>query len=136
MKKGKRVKPEFPVEYRLLIVKRQKGGESNAVTLIALRTVNEFTSFRYEIVVEPELSGRTIRLGIRGLRAPQPMFPGTGPAVFEAEYKKLRGTYSVIVSKLDEEENSFSVHISGDAVTVKDSPADGFVKIVTREEDW
>lgn len=136
MKTGKRVKPRFPIEYRLLITPGRDARDTSAVTLIALRTVNEFTNFRYEIVVEPERSGRTIRLSIHGLRAPQVTIPGTGPAVFRTEYEGLRGTYSVVVSKLDREENAFSVQISVDKVTVKDSPTVRFVDIVTREEDW
>ena len=136
MKQGKRVKPKFLIEYRLLIVPKYKEREEKTVTLFALRTVTEFTSFRYDIVVETELAGRTLRLSIHGLRAPQVSIPGTGPAVFEAEFEKLRGTYAVVVSKLDREENNFSVQISGEKVTVKESPGDTFIELVTNREEW
>ncbi len=136
MKKGKRVKPKFSLEYRLLIVPRYKEAEKKSVTLFALRTVNEFTSFRYEIVVAAKLEERTLRLNIHGLRAPQLSLPGAGPALFETEFELVRGTYSVVVSKLDREENTFSVQISPEKVTVEVSPDGKFVDIVTREEDW
>ncbi|HYQ86840.1 MAG TPA: hypothetical protein VES59_06315 [Bacteroidota bacterium] len=136
MKKGKRIKPKFPIEYRLLISHRFKERVGKTVTLLALRTVNEFTSFRYEIVAALEVSGQTIRLKIHGLRAPQVTIPGTGPAQFEAEHEQLRGLYTVAISKLDREENVFSVRFSGDAVTVESSPRNKFVEIVTSEEEW
>ncbi len=125
MKKGKRVKPKFSLEYRLLIVPKYKEAEKKSVTLLALRTVNEFTSFRYEIVVSAKLEGRTLRLNIHGLRAPQLTLPGAGPALFETEFELTRGTYSVVVSKLDREENIFSVQISPEKVTVETSPEGG-----------
>ena len=90
MKKGKRIKPKFPIEYRLLITHRFKEREGKTVTLVALRTVNEFTSFRYEIVAGLEVDGQKIRLKIHGLRAPQVTIPGTGPALFREEHEQLR----------------------------------------------
>jgi len=136
MKKGKRIKPKFPIEYRLLIGRRYKEREGKNVTLVALRTINEFTSFHYEIVASLEVSAQTIRLKIHGLRAPQVTIPGTGPAVFRAEHELLHGLYTVSVSKLEREENVFSVRFSGDAVTVESSPRSKFVEIVTSEEEW
>ena len=136
MKKGKRIKPKFPIEYRLLIIQRFKEREGKTVTLVALRTVNEFTSFRYEIVAGLEVDGQKIRLKIHGLRAPQVTIPGTGPALFREEHEQLRGLYTVAVSKLDREENVFSVRFDGDIVTVESSPRNKFVEIVTNEEEW
>jgi hypothetical protein len=136
MKKGKRVKPKFSLEYLLLLVPRYKETEKKPVTHVALRTVNEFTSFRYEIVVAAELAGRTLRLNIHGLRAPQLTLPGTGPALFETEFEGLRGSYSIVISKLDREENIFTVGFSPEGILVEKSPDEKFVDIVTREEDW
>ena len=136
MNKGKRVKPKFPIEYRVLITPRFKERETEPVTMIALRTVNEFTNFRYEIVVLPEISDHTIKLNIHGLRAPQVSLPGSGPAIFETEYNNLDGIYDVVVSKPDHEENNFSVSISKDHIIVEKSPRNKFVEIVTSEEEW
>ncbi|MBI1806167.1 MAG: hypothetical protein HYR76_03835 [Ignavibacteria bacterium] len=136
MRQGKRVKPKFPIEYRVLITPRFKEQEKEIVTHVAIRTVSEFTSFRYQIVVETNVSDRTIRLSIQGLRAPQVTLPATGPAVFETEFKNLSGTYTVIISKLDRDMNEFSISISDRSVTVKKSPKKKFAEIVTNEEDW
>ena len=136
MKKGKLVKPKFPIEYRILITPRYKEREKEMVTAVVMRTVNEFTNFRYEIVVEPKLEDHLLRLNIHGLRAPQVTLPGSGPAIFEVEYNNLHGMYDVVVSKLDREENAFSVNISNDNIVVEKSPRKKFVEIVTNEIDW
>ncbi len=136
MKKGKKIKPVAPVEYRLLITHKIKEREKRKVILFALRTTKEFSSFRYEIIVEDLIEGNTIYLKIHGLKAPQVGLPATGPAVYRAEYPRLRGEYSVVVTKLDREENAFTVVITDTSITVKESPEKKFVEIITREEDW
>lgn len=136
MKKGKRVKPIFPIEYRVLIMPQWKEREKEHVTLIAIRTITEFTNFRYDIVVEPQLTDSTLRLNIHGLRAPQVTLPGSGPAIFQAEYGNLHGRYDVVISKLDREENVFSVNIGVDHVSVEKSPRKKFVEVVTEESEW
>ncbi len=136
MKKGKRIKPRFPIEYRVLITPKYKEHEKTIVTRVALRTVNEFSNFRYEIVVVPELQDRSLRLNIHGLRAPQVSLPGAGPAVYETEYADLRGPYEIVISKLDREENSFGVTISDRQVTLERAPKKKFVEVVTDENEW
>ena len=136
MKKGKRIKPKFPIEYRLLITPKYNERKKETVTLVALRTVNEFSNFRYELVVEPELTNNTLRLHIHGIRAPRLTLPESGPATFQMEYTNFKGIYTVIVTKLDQEENTFSVRISNENVTLEQSPNKMFVEIVTNEEDW
>ncbi len=135
-RKTDRVKPRFPIEYRVLITRTYKEREKETVTTVAIRTVNEFTNFRYEIVVEAVLKDQSLRLGINGLRAPQVTIPGTGPATYRTEFRNLRGTYTVIVSKPGREENTFSVRISGDSVTIESVPKKKFVEIVTDENEW
>ena len=136
MKKGKRVKVVFPIEYRLLVTPVYKEREKQIVTLFGLRTINEFSNFHYEIIVEPDITDKTIRLDIRGLRAPQVTIPGSGPAVFRQEFPDLHGTYNLIVRKLDKQENSFTISITNERITVKDSPADHFIDVVTNPEEW
>ncbi len=136
MKKGKRVRPVFPIEYRLLVTPRYKEREKHHVALIGLRTVNEFSSFRYEIIVESKLKGKTLRLDVHGLRAPQVTIPGSGPAVFRKEFPDLFGRYTIIVEKLDKEENAFTVMISREKVVVEKKPKTRFTDIVTSEEEW
>jgi hypothetical protein len=136
MKKGKKIKPVAAVEYRLLITPKIKEREKRKVILLALRTTKEFSSFRYEIIVEDLIEGNTIYLKIHGLKAPQVGLPATGPAVYRAEYPRLRGQYSLVVTKLDREENAFTIVITDTSITVKESPEKKFVEIITREEDW
>jgi len=73
---------------------------------------------------------------VRGLRAPQVTIPGSGPAVFRKEFPELFGKYTIIVEKLDDEENAFSVNISKEKVVVEKSPRVRFTDIVTNEEEW
>ena len=136
MKKGKRVKVVFPIEYRLLVTPVYKEREKQTVTLFGLRTINEFSNFHYEIIVEPTVADRTIRLDIRGLRAPVVTIPGSGPAVFRHEFPDLHGTYSLIVRKLDKQENSFSINITNERITVKESVDHHFIDVVTNPEEW
>jgi len=136
MKKGKRVKPKFPIEYRVLITPLYKEREKEIVTRVAIRTVNEFTNFRYEIVVVPVLADNVLKLCITGLRAPQVTIPGTGPAIYTAEYRNFRGLYDVIVSKPGRDDNTFSVRISDKKVIIESAPKKKFVEVVTDEEEW
>ncbi len=136
MKRGKRVTPKFPLEYRLLIVPVWHEREREHTTLIAMRTINEFSTFRYEIVVQPELKDHTLRLSIHGLRAPQVSLPGSGPAVFRTEFKNLDGRYEIVISKLDRQVNVFTVMISKDTVSVEKSPKEKFIEIVTAQNEW
>ena len=136
MKKGKRVKVVFPIEYRLLLTPFYNEREKRTVTLIGLRTINEFSNFHYEIIVDPIIDGKSIRLDIRGLRAPQVSIPGSGPAVYKQEFPDLHGTYDVIVRKLDKQENSFEVSIGKGKIAVKVSPEKRFVDVVTVAEEW
>jgi len=136
MKKGKRVKVVFPIEYRLLVTPVYKEREKQIVTLFGLRTINEFSNFHYEIIVEPAIADKTIRLDIRGLRAPQVTIPGSGPAVFRQEFPDLHGTYSLVVRKLDKQENFFTINITDKSVTVKDSDEQRFCDVVTNPEEW
>src|SRR5437867_7683106 len=119
----------------MVITPRYNDREKKTVTLVALRTVNEFRNFLYEIVVHPEVSGHALRLKIQGLRAPQVSLPGTGPARWSAEYDDLQGAYTVTVSKLEREENAFDIRIASDKVIVEKSPKTKFVELITTEED-
>ncbi len=136
MTRPKQATPKFPIEYRVLITPVWQDREKITVTRVAIRTVNEFTNFRYEIVVKPVLEGRSLRLNINGLRAPQVTIPGTGPALFSVEYRDLRGDYDVTVNKLNRVENTFGITVSESLVTVTRSPRTRFVEIVTSEDEW
>jgi len=136
VKRGKRVKPVFPIEYRLLITPVCKENEKKYVTSLALRTTNEFSSFRYEIIVESELIDRTIRLNIRGLRAPHFSIPGSGPAVYKTEYPDLSGQYDLVIVKPGKEENLYSITITKKQILIRKNPKKKFVDVVTLADEW
>jgi hypothetical protein len=130
------VKPVFPIEYRLLIAPRYNERERRAVTYVGLRTVTEFSHFRYEVVVNAEVKQGELRLDIHGLRAPELTLPHAGSALFETEIPGLDGTYRVVISKLAREVNTFTVAITADRVTVLSSPENRFVDLVTTPSEW
>ncbi|MBI5021952.1 MAG: hypothetical protein HZB59_11005 [Ignavibacteriales bacterium] len=136
MKQGKRVKPKFPIEYRLLIMPLFKEREQKHVTLFAMRTINEFNNFRYEISIDTILKEDIIRFTINGLKAPQMNLPGTGPAVKEIEFENLKGEYQIIISKHGKDENKFFVDISDKQVMLVKTPRKKFSEIVTDSKEW
>lgn len=136
MKRGKRVRPELPAEYVLLVTPHINDRTGEKVTLIALRTVTEFTSFRYDLVVEPKIDGRTLTLVIQGLRAPRMTLPAMGPAEYRLERSDMEGKYDIVVSKHNKIFDFYTVRVSPAAVKVDKVSEERFSEIVTRIEDW
>jgi len=136
VKRGKRVKPEVPVEYILLVTPHVNDQTKEKVTLIALRTVNEFTAFQYELVVVPTIDGRKITLLIQGLRAPKLTLPAMGPAEFLHERNDMRGTYEIIVSKHGKVTDSYTVDVAASSVKIMKIPETRFSEIVITKEDY
>ena len=135
-KRGKREKPVLGAEYILLVTPYINPRTGEKVTLIGLRTVREFTNFRYDLVVQPNLDGRTLTLLIQGLSAPELTLPAMGPAEFRLERKDLEGTYDVVVSKHNKMFDSYTVRVTPAEVKVEKVPGERFSEIVTRIEDW
>lgn len=134
-KKGK-VQPKDTYEYVLLIVPRLNERKKRIVTYVALRTVKEFSHFRYQLIVEIRVEKRTLHLDIQGLRPPELTLPDVGPATFETEIDDLHGKVDVVVRRLQKEVNVFHVDISRETVKVGEKPEARFVDLVTRPEDW
>jgi len=136
VKRGKRVRPEVGAEYVLLVTPHYNDRTKEQVTLIALRTVNMFTAFRYELVVAPTIDDRRITLLIQGLRAPGVTLPAMGPAEFRYECSDLRGPYEIVVSKHGKAADTYTVEVGSAAVRILNVPNKRFSEIVTRKEDW
>jgi len=134
MKRSKQEKPALPVEYCLYMTLAVKEQEKEPAVLVQLQTVQEFNSFRYEIVVKDSIQDNSLRLEIHGLRAPQQILPAMGPATFRKEYRQFTGTKEIVVSKIDGEENSYLVDISKQGIVVKRSPTKKFVELVTKPQ--
>jgi len=133
MKEKKQSRLVGPIEFRLLVVPRYKEREKKFVTVIELQTVQEFSNFRYDIVVQDTVEDDVLYLNIRGLRAPQPIMPAVGPALFRKEYADLVRVRKIIVTKIDGEKNSFLVSISRKDVKVKRNPPEKFVELVPQK---
>lgn len=136
MKKEKRKRPAVLYEYSLLITKVFKERDKKVVTLVALRTIKEFSNFQYEIIVNDTLEGKKLQLAILGLHAPQQTIPGGGPAIFKKEYTGIKGKYDVVVTRLDGKSNTFAVNISEESVRIIKSPRAKFVTLTTSEKEW
>ena len=136
MKQGKRVKPVVLFDYSLLITRVYKEREKCTVTVVALRTLKEFSNFRYEIIVQDSVENHTLTLQVQGLRAPRQVIPGGGPAIFRKEFPDLIGKVDVVVAKHDGSTNTFTVDIGNDTVQILKSPAKKFLTMVTSQEEW
>jgi hypothetical protein len=136
MKQAKQKPLPLVAEYRLLVAHKYSPQFKAMVVQVALRTIEEFSNFLYEIVVEDAVKGNTLSLYIHGLRPPRQTLPAFGPAVFRKEYRSLENIEEIVVAKLDGVKNSFQVKISKDSVVVKKSPEDKFVQLITDEKEW
>lgn len=94
--------------------------------------MEEFSNFRYQISVNDKIENNTIYLNILGLRPPQILLPGGGPATYTKELHNLQGTYTISISKHEGKENTFLVNISKNTITIIKSPKDKFVELVTK----
>lgn len=128
--------PKQLYDYILLITPRFNERKKRIVTHVALRTVKEFTNFRYELVADAHVGNHTISIDIKGLRAPELTLPDVGSAIFETEFDDLNGVYDVAVRKLRKEVNLFRVSISPQKVAVIKKPDKQFIDLVTQREDW
>lgn len=131
--RGKYIKPVFPIEYNLLMTLKYKEHEKKAITNFKLRTVSEFSYFRYEIIVESIIHNRTIQFDIHGLRAPQVAIPSSGPAIFTTEIETVNGRYTLIITKSNKKENRFTINIKKNNIIVEESPENKFVEIIANE---
>ena len=80
MTKSKQKPLPLPAEYRLLITYRYSEQLKMMVVHVALRTIEEFSNFRYEIVVQDYIDNNYLKLEVHGLRAPKSTLPSFGPA--------------------------------------------------------
>ena len=124
---AKKKKPEL--EYRLNIFYHHNRHTKERKLVFLVRTIQEFVSFNYEILLEDKVEGRTIQIKIGGLNTPSSLMPGTGPALGKKEYTLLEGVYALVVRKLDGTTNEFRLEITTDRVRILDSPKNPLVLI-------
>lgn len=127
MRKKKTVEPEYSLN--IFRVKDERLKKKRLVLLV--RTIKEFTSFRYEILLQDRLHDNKIELRILGLHAPELLMPGTGPALARREYDDLRGSYELTVTKLDGESNHFSLEFTSRDIAIKPTALHPFILVST-----
>ena len=119
-----------PGEYCLTLAPRFSQREQTYKTLVRLETTQLFSTFRYDLSVKEEQTGKSLRLRVLGLKTPQRSLPASGPATFSREYVDMRGTYEVSVQGLDDKVNTFVFRISPKRISLVKSPRSPFVDVV------
>jgi hypothetical protein len=99
-----------PTEYRLSI--KPGYDEQKKMLLFVLETVQEFSSFQYELVIEERMSNDSLTFRIQGLRPQLVAMPGSGTAQFRKEYYGLKGIYSLDIIRQDGTKNRFKLQIT------------------------
>jgi hypothetical protein len=99
------------------------------VVVFLVQTVRIFTSFRYEILLESEVSNHNINIKITGLHVPELLMPQTGPARARRDYENLEGIYRLAVIKQDRTVNEYSVKFTSSTVEIVGKPRDPFILI-------
>lgn len=125
-----------PIEYRMLVRSQLDEQEQEVKLVITIRTIKEFTSFQYELVVNDSLEGDTLFLNIVGLRAPKTNVPTIGYAVYSKAFHHPTTIKRLVIKKMDKKENVFGVRITEQKATVKSVPEDTFIEIVTEYINW
>ncbi|MBI3004566.1 MAG: hypothetical protein HYY49_04030 [Ignavibacteriales bacterium] len=126
---ARRKKPE--AEYRLNIFYHEDRQTKERKLVFLFRTIQEFVSFNYEILLEDTVEGNTLHFNIAGLNAPSSLMPGTGAAHGKREYSDLNGAYTLVVKKLDGTTNAFRLAVSPERVRLLESPKNPIVLVST-----
>ena len=116
-------------DYTLNIFHHYDEKTNRNVVVFLVQTTKIFVSFRYEILLEDEITGNEIKLRVTGLHVPELLMPQTGPAQGRRDYTNLHGTYRLVVIKQDKTVNEFSVLISPSAVDIKEKPRTPFILV-------
>ena len=119
-------------EYTLNILQRFDDRTASSSTVFIIQTIKEFISFQYEILLESTVEGNTIDLKIRGLRTTPLIMPNVGPARGVREYPHLKGTYHLLLTKLDDESDEFTLNISEEGITIQSANDPSFIRVSTQ----
>lgn len=123
------------LEYRLKIVPftdKRTGSEGH---LFELSTLKEFRTYMYDILVDTVVDNNTVQLTIQGISTPQLSIPEHGPAVYQNVLYNLRGTYTVVVTKLNGPKNSFNVRFTPKKTIRKGRAKKSFVELETTHKE-
>lgn len=99
--------------------------------IFLVRTVKEFVSFAYEILLSVSVEGHEITLQISGIHAPLLAMPGVGPAKGLVLLKDIHGSYSLTVKKLNKGVNTFKIAVGPEGIKVREKPPQPFITLAT-----
>jgi hypothetical protein len=116
-------------EYALHVFHHEAERSGKTAVAFLVRTVKDFTSFNYEILLDAKIQERTVRLKILGLRTTPMIMPGIGPARGMREFENLQGKYELVVVKPDGETNEFQLSIASSQITLGGSPVRPFILV-------
>jgi hypothetical protein len=122
-------------EYRLFVFPSHSEVAKKQGIVFRLETAKEFSNFSYAITVEERLTDKTISWKIHGLRSPRIGLPATGPATFVKKYENLKGLYLFTIAKLDGEENTFTLNVLEQKVSIVKAPRQAFLEILTSVDE-
>jgi len=120
-------KKKHEPEYTLHVMHTADPETGDPVTAIVVQTVREFVSFKYEIPVDSEISGRTINAKIHGLRVPENLVPGKGRARGIVLHPRLKGKFELSITNVDGVLNKFSLAINSRAIEVENTSKKPFI---------
>lgn len=119
-------------EYTLNIFRGTHPKSRQEGWIFLVRTVKEFVSFNYEILLSSTVKDRTITLQISGIHAPLMVMPGVGPAKGMVLLSDISGDYSLVVKKLNKEVNVYQIHVGSDRVQLEERPPQPFITVLTQ----
>jgi hypothetical protein len=129
MKRNKLKPKKKAFEYLLIVSQKYDELKKKQFNIFHLQTVQEFTNFRYELVVEEKIKPHEIKYKIVGIDTPHLLIPGGGHAFYEKSYPQLSGEYKIEIVNLDGISNVFIVKFSKDKIKLVDSQQKSFVDI-------
>ena len=118
-------------EYTLNIFRAQDPKTLHEGWVFLVRTVKEFVSFNYEILLSSTLGKNAITLKITGIHAPLLVMPGIGPAKGSVFLRDLVGPYALTVKKLNKEVNEFKIVLRDEIAHIRSVPDQPFITIRT-----
>jgi hypothetical protein len=114
-------------EYLLRIYPHLDERTNERSVVLAVETIEVFTNFRYEILLEDRREGKTLELKIIGLSTPALLMPGQGPARGIRSYTGLKGRYTIRINRMEKETNEFLVEFSPKRIAILDNPRKSFI---------
>ncbi len=128
--KDKIIPEQEKFEYNLFINQIYNEIKKEWFTSFRLESTKEFVNFKYEIVIKKKSKGDIFQYKIVGLRTPEFLIPGGGPAVGKWEYPLLHGIYSLEFTNLDRKKNIFEIGFTQKKITLKKQSRQRFINLL------